>query len=119
MLLQRRDNFSDLGLPLSNCNIDTNHVLPLLIENGVQRNCRFPCLTIPDDQLPLTATDRNHRVDRLDAGLQRNGHRFARDHTGSDLLYGILFVRRDRSFAVHWRKKTVKNTADHLFSHGH
>ena len=48
-----------------------------LVQNGVERHGGFPGLTVADDELSLAAADRDHRVDRFDAGMERRVHRFA------------------------------------------
>src|ERR1700734_3332600 len=47
--------------------VDANHVAALLIQNRVQNDGGLACLAVADDQLTLSAADRNHRVDGLDA----------------------------------------------------
>src|SRR5204863_9448253 len=42
-----------------------------LVEDRVDRDGRLAGLAVADDQLTLAAPDRRHRVDGLDAGLQR------------------------------------------------
>ncbi len=53
-----------------------------LVDDGVHRDGGLAGLAVADDQLPLTATDRDHRVDGLDAGLQRLTHLLAVHHAG-------------------------------------
>src|SRR5690606_23210229 len=49
----------------------------LLVDDRVDRDRRLAGLAVADDQLTLAAADRDHRVDRLDAGLQRLVDRLA------------------------------------------
>ena len=49
----------------------------LLIDDGVQDDGGLAGLAVADDQFALAAADGNHRVDGLDAGLQRLAHRLA------------------------------------------
>ena len=44
-------------------------VVGALVQHGVQRHGGLAGLTVTNDQLALTATDRDHAVNRLDAGL--------------------------------------------------
>ena len=46
----------------------------------------LPGLAVADDQLALAAADRDERVDRLDAGLDRRVDRLADDDAGGDAL---------------------------------
>ena len=50
-------------------------------------------LAVADDQLALAAADRGHRVDRLDAGLQRLVHRLALHDAGRLQLEGAAARR--------------------------
>ena len=52
----------------------------LLVEDRVDQDRRLAGRAVADDQLALAAADVRHRVDRLDAGLQRLLHRLALDH---------------------------------------
>ena len=55
---------------------------------------------IADDQLALTAADRNHRVDRHDAGLHRLADALTLDDARRDLFHRIGSFRFDRAFAI-------------------
>ncbi len=68
---------------------ETNFVDLRLIENGVDRDGRLARTAVADDQFALTAPDRNHGVDRHDAGEERLVNRFTLDNTGSDFFDGI------------------------------
>src|SRR6266568_4272133 len=57
-------------------------------------------LPVADDQLPLSPPDRGHRVDGLDAGLQRLLHRLALDHRGRLRLKRAQLGALDRALAV-------------------
>ncbi len=64
--------------------INTEDAEALLIDDGIDGNGGLAGLPVTDDQLALAATDRNHRVDGLDAGLQRFANRLTGVHAGSD-----------------------------------
>ena len=49
---------------------------------------RLAGLAVADDQLALAAADRDHGVDRLDAGLDRRVHGRAQHHARGDALDG-------------------------------
>lgn len=57
-------------------------VEPLLIDDGVNGDGGLARLTIPNDQLSLTSTDRDERVDGLNPGLHRLSDRHAGDDAG-------------------------------------
>src|SRR5262249_44484451 len=54
----------------------------LLVDDRVDRDRGLAGLAVADDQLPLAAADRRHRVDRLEAGLQRLVDLLAIHHAG-------------------------------------
>ena len=63
------------GRPLlADGDVDADQVLALLVDDGVDGDGRLAGLPVADDQLALTAADRDHRVDGLDAGLDRRVH---------------------------------------------
>ena len=61
----------------------TVFIIISLIDNRIDGDSRFPDLTVADDQLSLSTADRNHRVYRLDTGLQRLVHRLTENNTRS------------------------------------
>ena len=69
--LERPHDLRDRRLLLADRVVDADHVLPLLVDDRVDRDGRLAGLAVADDQLALTAADRHHRVDRLEPGLQR------------------------------------------------
>ena len=54
----------------ANSAIDAENVFAALIQYGIECDSGFTCLTIAQNQFPLTPADRNQRVDGLDSGLQ-------------------------------------------------
>jgi len=70
-----------------------------LVDDRVDRDGGLPCLAVADDELPLSAPDRDHPVDGLDARLQRSftGWRWM---TPRPSLDGQLPLRSDGPAAV-------------------
>ena len=56
---------------LTNGHVDTFNAGAFLVDDGVDGNSGLTGLTVTDDQLALTATDRHHGIDGLQAGLHR------------------------------------------------
>ena len=54
---------------LTDGNVDTVNALTLLVDDGIDRDGGLTGLTVTDDQLSLSAADRNHGVNCLDTGL--------------------------------------------------
>ena len=83
-LLENGERAGDVGILLADRDVDAiertiilrppssrRFVQTGLADDGVDRDCRFAGRAIADDQFALAAADRNHRVDRHDAGLHR------------------------------------------------
>ena len=75
--------------------VDGDDVLVLVVDDRVDRDRRLAGLAVADDQLALAAADRDHAVDRLQAGLQRLLHRLALDDAGG-LELGRARLARSR-----------------------
>src|ERR1700735_5052206 len=84
----------------------------LLIEDGVERDRRLAGLAVADDQLALSAPDRDHRVDRLEARRHRLAHRLARNDAGRLDVDAGAFFGADRAFAVNRIAERVDDTAE-------
>src|SRR6202012_5831136 len=81
----------------------------LLVDDRVDRDRALAGLPVAADQLPLAAADRGHRVDRLDAGLQRLLDRLPLHHRRRLDFQGALRGALDRAEAV----ERLAERADH------
>ena len=78
----------------------------------------LPVLRSPMTQLALAASDRRHRVDRLDAGLQWlavTGLRFGDTRERPTSTGRRLFGCDDRSLAIERISQGINYAADHRF----
>ena len=82
VLAQRLDGLRDGRALLADRDVDALHALTLLVQDRVDRDRGLAGLAVADDELALTAADRRHRVDGLDAGLQRLVHGLAAGDAG-------------------------------------
>src|SRR4029079_13166665 len=80
-LLEPLDDGRDGRRLLSDRDVHADDALPLLVDDRVDRDGRLADAAIANDQLALSASDRDHRVDRLDARLQRLFHWLTDDDT--------------------------------------
>ena len=112
VLLQDADGLRDLRLLLADGDVDADHVGVTLVDDRVERHGGLAGLAVTDDQLALTAADRDHGVDRLDTGLQRLVDVGALDHARSDALDRAALVGRDRALAVDRLAERVDDAAD-------
>src|SRR6266540_6511656 len=114
MLLERGDDLRDRRFLLADRDVDADEVLALLIDDRVDRGGGLSGLAVADDQLALTAPDREHRVDRLDARLHRCVDVLPRDHAGRDDVHSKGSLRVDLTLAVERAPERVDDTADEL-----
>src|SRR6516164_9042353 len=127
VVLQCLDDLSDSRALLADRDIDAielprfvgSGVDLLLIEDGVEDQCRLAGLPVADDQLALAAPDRHQRVDGLQSGLQRLVHRTARDNARRlDLDPRALDVGQ-RAFAVDRLAEPVDDAAQQATADRH
>ena len=86
-----------VGGLLTDGDVNADQVFALLVDDGVDCDGGLAGLTVANDQFALTAADRHHRVDRLEAGLHRLRHRLTCDHARRDLFDHVGFFRIDRA----------------------
>ncbi len=113
MLLQALHHAGDRGVLLADRHVHADDALPLLVDDRVDRDRRLAGAAVADDQLALAATDRNHRVDRLDARLQRLLHRLALDDARRDDLHLAGLGRVNRAQPVHRPSQRVHHASHH------
>ena len=92
---------------MADCAIDAFHAFAFLVDDRIEGNRRFSRLTVADDQLALTASNRNHRINRLDARFQGGIDGFTRHNARSDALHGASFRKRNGSFAIQNADKPI------------
>ena len=117
--LERLDHLRDRGLLLSDRVVDADDVLALLVDDRVDADGGLARLAVADDQLALAPADRDHRVDGLDARLQRLFDREAIGDARRQPLDGRELVGRDRALAVHRLAERVDHAAEHRVAHRH
>ena len=104
---------------MTDCHIDTDHVLALLVQNGVCSDRCLARLTVTNDKLTLTSADGNHRVDSLNTGLQGHTNVLSFNNTGSRHFNGAVSFRLKGAFAVNRLTQSVYNTANQVSTHRH
>ena len=96
--------------------IDTNNACALLIDDGVQTDRGLAGLTVTDDQLTLTAANRDHGVDRLDTGLERHINGSTLDDARCGHFDRTALLGFDSALAVDRLAECVNNAAQHGFT---
>src|SRR5581483_8303519 len=119
VISERLHDVSDRRALLANGAIDTNQVVGFVVQDRVERNRRFAGLAVPDDQLALSTTNRNHRIDGFDSGRHRLAHRLTIDNARSDAfnvnrLFGINWA-----FIVDCLPERVHYASNHGIAYGH
>ncbi len=112
-------NLRNSGTLLANHNINAVEFLAfiirgidgLLIEDRVHRNGRLAGLAVANNQLALTASDRDKAVNGLEAGHHRLMHRFTRHDAGGLHVHTAGFGRFDRTFTINRVAKAINDTA--------
>jgi len=90
-----------------------------LVDDRVDRDGRLAGAAVTDDELALSAADRDHGVDRHDAGEERLGDGLPDDDAGGDPLDGIGFLGGDRALAVDRVAEGVDRAAEQRFADRH
>ena len=99
--------------------VDTDDAGALLVDDRVDRDRGLAGAAVADDELTLSAADRDHRVDRLDTGLQRLLHRLPHDDARRDHLHRAARAGLDRPAAVHRLAERVDDPAKHRVAGRH
>src|SRR5206468_1464294 len=98
--------------------VDADHVLAALVEDRVDADRGLARRPVADDQLALAPADRDHRVDRLQAGLERLLHRLPLHDAGRLELQRAALLGRERRPAVHRVAERVDDATDQLVADG-
>ena len=89
-----------------------------LVDNRINRNGSLSRLAVADNQLTLSATDRNHGVYRLQSRLQRLVHRLTVDYSRSfPFQWHIIQFASNQSLAVERFAQRVDHTSQHALSY--
>ena len=84
----------------------------LLVDDRVDDHRGLAGLAVTDDQLALATANRDQGVDRLQAGLHRLMHGFARDDAGRLDFDAAHFGVGDRTLAIDRNAQTVDHAAE-------
>src|ERR1700754_2557869 len=109
---------ADGGQALPDRDVHGDDARVLVVDDRVDRDRRLAGLAVADDQLALAAADRDHRVDRLQAGLHRLLHRLALDHAGGLELGRAELGRVDLALAVERRAERGHDAAEQRLADG-
>ncbi len=118
VLGERLGDLHDRRHALADRDVDGHDARVLVVDDRVDRDRRLAGLAVADDQLALAAADRDHRVDRLQAGLQRLRDGLALDDAGSLELGRAHLGRGDVALAVERVAERVDDAAEQRLADG-
>src|SRR5262249_43166110 len=99
--------------------VDADDAGLFLIDDGVDRDGGLAGLAVADDQLALAATDRHHRVNRFQTGLNGLLDRLSIDDAGRQPLNRGRLLGDDRTLPVDRLTKRVDDATQKLVANGH
>jgi hypothetical protein len=122
VLLEGLDKLSNGGPLLADGDVDAVKLLllvvavvpTLLVENGIKSDGSLSGLTITNDKLTLSTSNRNHGIDGLETSLDGLVDGVTGKDTGSLDLGTTLLLGAERSLAVDWVAESIDNTAEEL-----
>ena len=118
VLAQGLDSLGDSGTLLTNSDIDALHAQAALVDDRVDGDSCLARFAVADDQLTLTTTNRRHRIDGLDTGLQRLVNGFT-PHDARRLNLDTALDRTDEvALAINRHAERVDDTAEQCVANG-
>ena len=109
---QQGDGAGHRSFLLPDGDINADQVLPLLIDDGVYGDGRLAGLAIANDELALPATDRDHGINGLDAGLDGGIHILALHHTGCNAFDRTITGSLNGTLGIHRLPQGVDHASD-------
>ena len=117
MLSESLHHLGHRGLFLANGNIDADHILALLIDDGIHPDGGLANLAVADDQLTLTPTHRGHGIDGLEPRIHGLVHRLAVNNAGGDPLDSGKLLGLDGTLAIQRLPHSVHDSTDNRIAH--
>ena len=101
---------------LSNRNIDTDHILTLLVQDCINSDWCFTCLTVSDNQFTLSASNWDEGINRFKTSLQWFRDWFTLHNTRSFCFNRTSFTSIKFSKSINRLSKRIYNTSDKFFT---
>src|SRR5690554_2046089 len=119
VLFQNGNGAGNLRALLANGHVDADHILPGLVNDGIDGNRALTRLAVTDDQLTLAAPNGDDAVDGLDTRLEGPVHVAALDYTRREPLDRHVLVEVNRAFAVNRPTEGVHHAANETIADRH
>ena len=108
---------NNVGFLLADGYINTNDVLTLLVQNGINADGCFTGAAVADDKFTLASSDRNHGVDSFKTCLQGDINRLSVGNTRCFDFNVAIFAGFDFTFAINRLAQCVNNAADNCVAY--
>src|SRR5690606_31195043 len=115
----QRLNTGNFTLTLADGDIDTIHILTFLVDNCINRNRGLACLAVTNNQLTLTTTNRDHRINGYDTCLDRTVNAFTLHNARCNPFDIIKSIWFDWTFAIEGVTQRINNTTNQAHTHRH
>ena len=116
-LLQRLNNVGHRRCLLANGYINAVNTLAFLVNDGINGNGCLTGLTVADNKLTLSPSNRNHGVNSLDSGLEGSIYGFPLNYAVSHTLNTAELISFNRAFAVKGLPQSIYYTSCHGIAH--
>ena len=118
VFLKGGDGLGDRGALLADGDINTGHVLALLVEDRVNSHGCLARLPVANDQLALAPSDGEHAVDHLETGIHGLVYGLALHHARGLRLYRTRFRSDNGTLAVDRPPQGIHHASLHAVAHG-
>mmetsp|Transcript_20650 Transcript_20650/g.30471 ORF Transcript_20650/g.30471 Transcript_20650/m.30471 type:complete len:245 (+) Transcript_20650:868-1602(+) len=120
LLIKLSYKLSNSGSLLSNTNVNTSKglLLGLLVNNGINGDSSLSSLTISNDQLTLSTSNRNQSINSLESGKHGLGNGLSGNNSGSLYLCTGASTVIEGSTSINGLTNSVNNTSKKLLSNG-
>ena len=94
---------------LSHCHINTDHIFSFLVQDCINSQRGFSCLSVANDQFTLSASDRKHGINRKDSCFKRNCYGFTVNDSRCRIFNRTILLLFDFSLSVYRSAKSIDN----------
>ena len=99
--------------------VNTNQIIALAVDDGIERHRSLAGLPVANDQLALSAANRNHAVDGLEPSRHRLTHRLPVNNPWSQTLQRNGLIAGDGPFVVDGLAQGIHDAAHQSVADGH